>query len=97
MPFESEWVPLNQRTSDIKDKVNQIHNLYSDKQIFSEAIDLYLDQEWGSLEQSVLYRGLLECGRRKEILPATTMIELLPQPISSARLEHKKMKLKNQL
>ena len=65
MPFEPEWVPLNQRSATSK-KSNQIHNLYSDKQIFSEAIDLYLDQEWGSLEQSVLYRGLLECKRDKK-------------------------------
>ena len=83
MPFESEWGPLNQRATDIKDKVNQIHNIYSDKQIFSEAVDLYLGQEWGSLEQSVLYRGLLECKRKQEILPATAMVKLLPQPIVS--------------
>ena len=81
MPFESEWVPLNQRTTDIKEKVDQIYNLYADKQIFEEAIDLYLDQEWGSIEQSVLYRGLLECKRNQEILSATDMVELIPQPI----------------
>ena len=97
MPFEPEWVALNQRSTDIKDKVNQIHNLYANKQIFSEAIDLYLDQEWGSLQQSVLYRGLLECSRRQEILSAAAMVELLPQPIASSEVGHRKMKSKNRL
>lgn len=81
MPFTSEWVPFNQRPADVKDKVNQIYNLYADKHIFNEAIDLYLDQEWGSIEQSVLYKGLLECGRKQVILPASAMVKLIPQPI----------------
>ena len=84
MAFQSEWAPLNQRTDDIKAKVNEIYNRYADKEIFKEAIDLYLDQEWGSLEQAVLYRGLLECKRRERILTATSMIELIPQPTPSS-------------
>ena len=59
MPFESEWVPLTQRSSDIQDKVSEVYSLYADSQVFREPIDLYLEQEWGSLEQSILYRGLL--------------------------------------
>lgn len=65
MTFQSEWAPLNQRPDDIKSKVDEIYRRYADKDIFKEAIDLYLNQEWGSLEQSTLYRGLLECRRRE--------------------------------
>ena len=80
MPFESEWVPLNQRSSDIQEKVTEVYELYADSQILREPIDLYLEQEWGSLEQSVLYRGLLECKRRQELLSAKTIINLVPTP-----------------
>ena len=80
MPFESEWVPLNQRSSDIQEKVAEVYGLYADSQIFREPIDLYLEQEWGSLEQSFLYRGLLECKRRQELLSAKTIINLIPTP-----------------
>ncbi len=78
MPFESEWVALSQRSSDVQDKVNEVFKLYADSSIFREPIDLYLEQEWGSLEQSVLYRGLLECKRRQELLSAITIINLMP-------------------
>ena len=82
MSFESEWVPLNQRSSDIQEKVKEVFELYADSQIFREPIDLYLEQEWGSLEQSILYRGLLECKRSQELLSARAMINLIPIPTS---------------
>ena len=82
MPFEAEWVPLTKRSSDIQDKVSEVYSLYADSQVFREPIDLYLEQEWGSLEQSVLYRGLLECKRRQEILSAAAIIGLIPVPAS---------------
>ena len=86
MPFETEWVPFNKRSTDIQDKVNEIYKHYADIQIFKEPIDLYLEQDWGSLEQSVLYRGLLECKRRKEILSAVAIIELSPSPTKVSQI-----------
>ena len=86
MPFESEWVPLTQRSSDIQDKVSEVYSLYADSQVFREPIDLYLEQEWGSLEQSILYRGLLESKRRQEILSAAAIIDLIPATASVEEL-----------
>ena len=78
MPFEPEWVPLNQRSSDIQDKVAEVYSSYADSQVFREPIDLYLEQEWGSLDQSILYRGLLECKRRQDILTVAAIVDLIP-------------------
>lgn len=81
MSFEKEWVPLNQRSTDIQEKVNEVHQLYADVQSFGEPIDLYLENDWGSLDQSILYRGLLECKRREEILSTSEIIKLKPVSI----------------
>ena len=62
MPFESEWVPLNQRSTDIKDKVDQILQMQTIKRFgtfedISNVIDFFIDEKSNFITGQKLYLG----------------------------------------
>jgi hypothetical protein len=76
------WIPLEDRTIEIRTKANEIFEQLADKNLSPTLADLYEDNEWGSLQQSSLYRGLIESLRVGRALNADEILEFAPNNIS---------------
>lgn len=87
MTTQPSWIPLNQRSEDIQEKVKEVYKELANKEVFSEALDLYLEYEWGQLRDGLLYRGLLESKRTRKCLTANEIKQLAPPPNGEGRAD----------
>ena len=79
MSQSQSWKPLNQRTSEIKDKVKVLYDELADKQLISSELDLYEEMEWGQLNDGLLYRALIESQRKGVCVSSEEVKKLSPR------------------
>jgi len=84
MTSQQSWRPLSQRSIEIQKKVADLYDKLADKQVFEAPLDLYEEQDWGLLDDGILYRGLIESARKSECLTAKKIRELQPNPRSAS-------------
>ena len=84
MTSQKAWRPLSQRSIEIQNKVADLYDKLADKQVFEAPLDLYEEQDWGLLDDGILYRGLIESARKNECLTAKKIKELQPNPQSTS-------------
>tara|TARA_Y100001954_G_C15704219_1_gene549468 strand:- start:152 stop:652 length:501 start_codon:yes stop_codon:yes gene_type:complete len=89
MSQSQSWKPLNQRTSEIKDKVKILYEELVDKQLIRSELDLYEEMEWGQLNDGLLYRALIESQRKGACVSSEEIRKLSPpsQETSSRGVE----------
>ena len=89
MSQSQSWKPLNQRTSEIKDKVKILYEELVDKQLIKSELDLYEEMEWGQLNDGLLYRALIESQRKGACVSSEEIRKLSPssQETSSRGVE----------
>ena len=68
MTSQKSWTPLNQRTTETKDKVHELYKQIADKQEFVTSQDVYDKYKWGFLGDGLLYRGLIESKKKNKFL-----------------------------
>ena len=68
MTTNISWTPLNQRTTETKDKVHDLYKQIADKQEFVTSQDVYDKYKWGFLSDGLLYRGLIESKKKNKFL-----------------------------
>ncbi|NOL46242.1 hypothetical protein SynMITS9220_50017 [Synechococcus sp. MIT S9220] len=83
MTNQQAWRPLGERTVEIQKKVKDLFENLADKELFEAPIDLYEQQDWGLLNDGVLYRGLIESARKSKCLSADEIKKLQPMPESA--------------
>jgi len=83
------WKAFGQRTSEIKQKVEDLYDQYADKQLYKSALDLYDKLKWGLLDDGLLYRGLKESEKQRKPLSSEEIKALQPhlQPASEKGVE----------
>ena len=64
MTSQKSWTPLNQRTTETKDKVHELYKQIADKLEFVTSQDVYDKYKWGFLSDGLLYRGLTESKKK---------------------------------
>ena len=80
MSSQQTWRPLNDRAVEIQKKVTELYDKLADKRVLEAPIDLYEQQDWGLLNDGILYRGLIESARKNECLSAGEINKLQPRP-----------------
>jgi hypothetical protein len=76
MTSQKSWTPLNQRTTETKDKVHELYKQIADKQEFVTSQDVYDKYKWGFLSDGLLYRGLTESKRKNKFLTSDEIRDL---------------------
>jgi len=84
--MSESWVPLSQRSPEVQEVITSVYQKHADSQLYSDAIDLYDELDWGLMDEPLLYRGLGEIQRLEKLLTRAEMAHLLP-PVGSSQLQ----------